>query len=111
MGQFYFDQQLLRTIEANTPYTTNKQAWTTNAADMLFRQGQANGDNPILDITLLGSTAADGLHGVIDVGVDPTAVRNPSPVNMWTAKGGVPVAGSPWSGYPWSKKIRKWLRL
>ncbi|KAL8300865.1 hypothetical protein RB597_009394 [Gaeumannomyces tritici] len=111
VGQFYFEQALLRSVEGNMPYATNKQVLTTNAADFLYKQGFGNGDNPVIDITMLGASVADGLHGVIDVGVDPRAVRKPQPVNMWTKAGGVPVPGSPWSGYPWTKAVRKWLGL
>lgn len=42
----------------------------------------------------------------IDVGVDPSARRNASPVNLWTAYGGVSNPGSPWTGYPWIGRLR-----
>lgn len=111
VGQLYFDQQLLRSVEATTPYSTNRQRWTLNSGDMLFRQGHGNGANPIIDIIALGPALTDGLHGTIEVGVNPAAARKPSPVNFWTAAGGVPVPGSPWAGYPWVKAVKKWLGL
>jgi hypothetical protein len=107
VGQFYFDQTLLQTIEKTTPYNTNKQAWTQNNQDQIFKQGQGGGDNPIIQITQLGNTVESGLYGFIDVGVNPTAKRNPSPVNYWTAGGGIPNDRSMWKGYPWTKKIRE----
>lgn len=62
--------------------------------------GTQGGDNPVLKISLLGTTIADGLYATIDVGVNPRARQNPQPVNKWTEGGGVPVPGSPWTGYP-----------
>ena len=76
---------------------------------MIFRQGQGGGDNPIVQITQLGNSVESGLYGFIDVGVNPTAKRTPSPVNYWGASGGVPNPSSMWKGYPWTKKIRALL--
>jgi protocatechuate 3,4-dioxygenase beta subunit len=104
VGQFYFDQNFLATVEKTSPYSTNKQALTLNANDMLFRQAKGNGDDPIVKIVLLGNTVEEGVYGWIDVGVRPTQKYSPKAVNKWTAKGGVPIAGSPWAGYPWTKK-------
>lgn len=110
VGQFYFDQSLYSTVGATAPYNTNQQKLVLNTADQLFNQGKRGGDNPILQTTLLGSKVTDGLYGFIEVGVDPSARRNPQPVNTWTAKGGVPVPGSMWAGYPWNK-IRSLLGM
>jgi hypothetical protein len=104
VGQFYIDQPMLTTIEKSDPYNTNKQNWTMNADDFLFAAGKGNGDNPLLQISLLGSKIEDGIYAYIDVGVNPSAIQTPKPVNMWGPKGGVPVAGSPWAGYPWTKR-------
>lgn len=110
VGQFYFDQSLLQTVEETAPYSTNKQAWTKNNVDFLLRQGQANQDNPIMQITMLGASVSDGLHGVIDVGVNPTARRTPTPVNKWTASGGVPAPGSKWGGPPAVRRMLERIR-
>ncbi|KAF2843050.1 aromatic compound dioxygenase [Patellaria atrata CBS 101060] len=107
VGQFYFDQNLLSSVEKTAPYNTNTQALTLNSQDQLFKQGQGGGDNPVVQITQLGNTVESGLYGFIDVGVNPTARRNPSPVNFWTANGGMPNRASFWQGYPWTKKIRE----
>jgi hypothetical protein len=62
--------------------------------------GKQGGDDPVMKVSLIGKTIADGLYATIDVGVNPRARQNPQPVNMWTANGGKPVPGSPWTGYP-----------
>ncbi|KAF2276585.1 aromatic compound dioxygenase, partial [Westerdykella ornata] len=100
VGQFYIDQNFLAQVEATAPYNTNKQAITTNARDPLFNMGKQGGDDPVLKISLIGKTIADGLYATIDVGVNPKARQNPQPVNFWTEKGGIPVPNSPWTGYP-----------
>ncbi|KAF2748285.1 aromatic compound dioxygenase [Sporormia fimetaria CBS 119925] len=100
VGQFYIDQNMLQQVEATAPYNTNKQAITTNARDMLFNMGRQGGDDPVLKVSLIGKTIADGLYATIDVGVNPNARQNPQPVNLWTANGGIPVPNSPWTGYP-----------
>ncbi|KAF2247482.1 aromatic compound dioxygenase [Trematosphaeria pertusa] len=100
VGQFYVEQTFLGQVEKTAPYNTNKQAQTTNAQDMLFNMGKQGGDDPVLKISLIGSTIEDGLYATIDVGVNPKARQNPQPVNMWTAQGGKPVPNSPWTGYP-----------
>lgn len=106
VGQFYFEQALLQSVQKLAPYNTNKQALTQNSQDQLFKQGQGGGDNPIIQIVQLGNTLENGLYGFIDVGVNPSAKRNPSAVNYWTANGGVANPSSMWKGYPWTKKIR-----
>ena len=100
VGQFYIEQNFLGQVEKTSPYNTNKQAITTNAADALFNMGKQGGDDPVLKISLIGSKIEDGLYATIDIGVNPKAKQNPQPVNMWTANGGVAVPNSPWTGYP-----------
>lgn len=100
VGQFYIEQNFLARVEAVAPYNTNKQVQTKNANDFLFNMGKQGGDDPVMKISLIGSKIEDGLFAYIDVGVNPKARQNPQPVNFWTEKGGIPVPGSPWTGYP-----------
>ncbi|KAF2205523.1 aromatic compound dioxygenase [Delitschia confertaspora ATCC 74209] len=100
VGQFYIEQNFLGQVEATSPYNTNKQAQTKNANDMLFSMAKQGGDDPVMKITLIGSKIEDGLYATIDVGVNPKAKQRPEAVNVWTEKGGVPIANSPWAGYP-----------
>ncbi|OJD21859.1 hypothetical protein ACJ73_06798 [Blastomyces percursus] len=102
VGQIYFNEPLLKTVEATSPYMTNKQRWTPNDRDMLFRVGFQGGDNPIVQTQTIGSSIEDGIWGTIDVGVNPRAVRNPKNVNWWTEDGGMPNDGSPWDEFPGS---------
>ncbi|EPE31970.1 Aromatic compound dioxygenase [Glarea lozoyensis ATCC 20868] len=111
VGQFYIEQAMMQTIEATAPYNTNKQAWTKLDKDMLFSAGKAGGDDPLLQIKMLGSSIEDGIYAYIDVGVNPKVAQKPSPVNIWGPNGGVPNKGSMWAGYPWTKKIRSTLGL
>jgi hypothetical protein len=62
--------------------------------------GKQGGDDPVMKVSLIGKTIADGLYATIDVGVNPRTRQNPQPVNMWTPEGGKPVPNSPWAGYP-----------
>lgn len=110
VGQFYIEQGLLQTVEATSPYSSNAQQWVQNTADMIFNMGAANGDNPVVQTTALGAAVDEGLYGYIDVGVDPSASRAPSPVNFWTEAGGISNEQSPWTGYPWIGKVRALLR-
>ncbi|KAL5119385.1 hypothetical protein ACEQ8H_002654 [Pleosporales sp. CAS-2024a] len=99
-GQFYIEQNFLAEVEATAPYNTNKQAHTLNVDDVLFPLGHMGGDDPVMKISLIGNTIADGLYATIDVGVNPRAVIHPEAVNVWTADGGKPIPDSPWAGWP-----------
>ena len=100
VGQFYIEQNFLAQVEATPPYNTNTQKQTLNSQDFLFTMGKQGGDDPVMHISLIGKTIADGLYATIDVGVNPKAKQSPQPVNLWTTSGGVPAPNSPWTGYP-----------
>ena len=87
-------------VEKTSPYNTNTQKVTTNAADPLFNMAKQGGDDPLLKISLIGTKIEDGLYATIDVGVNPKAKQNPQAVNTWTSEGGKPIPNSPWAGYP-----------
>jgi hypothetical protein len=88
IGQIYFDQPLLKSIDTFTPYNKNKMAVTQNTADFLFMQG-ANGDDPIVRYAMVGKTAADGMFAWIRFGVNANSNKAVSPAAFWTASGGV----------------------
>ncbi|PGH26523.1 hypothetical protein AJ80_01837 [Polytolypa hystricis UAMH7299] len=111
VGQFYFEDGILGAVEQVNPYATNTQERTPNSADFLLMMGSQGGDNPFVTVRQIGSNVADGYYGTIDVGVNPQAVQTPQAVNRWTANGGIPIPGSMWEGYPWTKKIRSLLGL
>jgi hypothetical protein len=73
VGQTFFDQSLITAVEKVSPYSTNKQQLTTNAADMIMSQESGTeGVDPVMEYTLLGSTVADGLYAWIAFGIDTT---------------------------------------
>jgi len=81
VGQTFFDQTLITAVEKVSPYSTNKQQLTTNAADMIMSQeAGTEGVDPIMEYTLLGNTVADGLYAWIAFGIDASKsqVINPA---------------------------------
>ncbi|OWZ06435.1 Extracellular dioxygenase [Phytophthora megakarya] len=86
VGQFFFDQDLIASVEAVTPYSTNKQTVTLNKNDNIFKQASASGYDPVMNYTLLGDTVDDGVFVWISVAVDMTANRDVNAVSTLTAK-------------------------
>ena len=73
VGQTFFDQSLITAVEKVSPYSTNKQQLTTNAADgIMSQESGTEGVDPVMEYTLLGSTVADGLYAWIAFGIDTT---------------------------------------
>ncbi|KAK3896566.1 Intradiol ring-cleavage dioxygenase [Staphylotrichum tortipilum] len=80
VGQTFFDQSLINAVEKVSPYSTNKQQLTTNAADMIMSQEAATeGVDPVMEYTLLGSTVADGLYAWIAFGIDASKTQAINP--------------------------------
>lgn len=69
VGQLFFDQSLITSVEKLTPYSTNKQALTTNAKDGILAQEAATTD-PVMDYVLLGSSVSQGLFSWSTVGIN-----------------------------------------
>lgn len=69
IGQVFYDQSLISSVEALSPYSTNRAAIVLNTADSIFRQ-QNTGYDAIADTQLIGSTVAGGIIATIAVGVD-----------------------------------------
>ncbi|POM65114.1 Putative extracellular dioxygenase [Phytophthora palmivora] len=61
VGQFFFDDSLITKVEAVTPYSTNKQALTSNSNDKVLKEAAATGYDPIMNYALLGDTIDDGV--------------------------------------------------
>ncbi|OWZ06437.1 Extracellular dioxygenase [Phytophthora megakarya] len=76
VGQFFFDDSLITQVEAVTPYSTNKQARTTNSNDKVLTEAAATGYDPIMNYTLIGSTINDGVFVWISLAVDLTAKQS-----------------------------------
>lgn len=96
VGQLFFDQSLISTVESTVPYTENTQPLTTNEQDFIMQQEAANGD-PVLEYTFLGSKVEDGLFGWIAFGVDPSANRTVNAAAHWGQDGG---KANPNPGFP-----------
>jgi len=69
VGQLFFDQNLITEVGAVSPYTTNMQSLTTNAADSIFLQEAASSD-PVVEYSLLGSSVSDGIFGWVAFGIN-----------------------------------------
>lgn len=72
VGQLFFDQDLISQVEATSAYSSNTQALTTNAEDMILSQEAANID-PFLEYVLLGNSIEDGVFAWIAMGVNASA--------------------------------------
>jgi len=102
IGQIYFEQSLISTVDTFSPYNQNTMAVVPNAQDMLFQMG-SNGDDPTLRYSLVGDTPEQGMYAWIRFGID---VQNSMPLNpaaYWTETGGVmnptgPVGGGGFGG-------------
>jgi protocatechuate 3,4-dioxygenase beta subunit len=69
IGQLFFDQTLITQVETTSPYSSNTQSLTTNAADGIFSQEAATSD-PVVHYSLLGSTVADGIFAWVAFGIN-----------------------------------------
>ncbi|KAF2086997.1 putative extracellular dioxygenase [Saccharata proteae CBS 121410] len=105
VGQLFFDQSLLTSVEASYPYSLNTIVWTQNANDSILQE-EAEGDmDPILEYVLLGDKVEDGLVAwitlVFDQSANYTADVKSGTAAYFGAGGGVmnPDAGPP-SGAP-----------
>jgi hypothetical protein len=70
VGQLYFDQDLVDTVETFPPYNTNKQMWMKNAADFTMATGAFNSADPVMEYVLLGKDVRDGIFAWINFGID-----------------------------------------
>ncbi|KAI5799077.1 Intradiol ring-cleavage dioxygenase [Geopyxis carbonaria] len=69
IGQVFYDQSVIASVEALSPYSNNRAALVLNTADGIFRQ-QNTGYDAIAETSLIGNTIADGIVATISVGVD-----------------------------------------
>jgi hypothetical protein len=88
VGQIFFDQELQAQVEANEPYSSNTQALTMNANDMIFAS-EAEYSDPIMEYVLLGGHVTEGTLGWITIGIDPRETRNASARATYHKGGGV----------------------
>ncbi|KAF9887934.1 hypothetical protein FE257_009456 [Aspergillus nanangensis] len=88
VGQIFFDQDLISTVEEVSPYSTNTQSLTTNAEDGILAE-EADTIDPMAAYVFLGEDASDGIFGWISMGIDATENTEVSPAVYMTEDGGV----------------------
>ncbi|KAM0820094.1 putative Intradiol ring-cleavage dioxygenases domain-containing protein [Seiridium cardinale] len=73
IGQLFFDPDLVSSVEAIAPYTSNAQSFT-DILDDGIAAGEATSDYDIfVDYALLGDQPSDGVLAWITVGIDSSA--------------------------------------
>lgn len=73
IGQLFFDSDLVASVEAVAPYTSNAQTFT-DILDDGIAAGEATSEYDIfVDYALLGDEPSDGILAWITVGIDSTA--------------------------------------
>ncbi|ETI39566.1 hypothetical protein F443_14848 [Phytophthora nicotianae P1569] len=93
VGQFFFDQDLISSVEAVEPYSTNKQSTTLNSRDNIFKEASGNSYDPIFQYSLVGDTMEDGVFVWISVAVDMTAERDVTAVSTLTGSSAIATTG------------------
>ncbi|KAJ5611954.1 hypothetical protein N7528_009059 [Penicillium herquei] len=88
VGQLFFDQDLISTVENTSPYSTNTQDLTTNADDSILSE-EADTIDPFMEYVFLGDDVSDGIFAWITVGIDATEDSDITPAAYYTENGGV----------------------
>ncbi|CAG9953603.1 unnamed protein product [Clonostachys rosea f. rosea IK726] len=101
VGQVFFDQDLIDSVELLAPYNTNTQSVTKNAEDFHLEAILETSD-PFLQYVLLGDQLSDGVLAWISFGVNTTSIRSVSAAAIYYEGGGIdnPNAGDPGGGGP-----------
>ncbi|RHZ54003.1 intradiol ring-cleavage dioxygenase [Aspergillus thermomutatus] len=99
VGQIFFDQDLISTVEETSPYTSNTQDLTTNAEDSILSE-EADTIDPFVEYVLLGDSVSDGIFAWISLAMDSSESSSVTPAAYYTADGGVENESSGGSGGP-----------
>ncbi|KAI0892755.1 aromatic compound dioxygenase [Annulohypoxylon nitens] len=90
VGQAFFDQDLISSVELTEPYNTNTQELTANADDsILSEEAATDGVDPFFEYTLLGNEITDGLFAWIAFGINSTQTQSITPAAFYYKEGGV----------------------
>ncbi|GAW15798.1 hypothetical protein ANO14919_052200 [Xylariales sp. No.14919] len=102
IGQFFWDQDLIDTVEATAPYNINNQSVTLNSEDHVFGEQETEGSDsdPVFNYVYLGDDVTDGLFTWIVVGINTSASYTPTYSFELTEGGGVAVDGQDGGGFP-----------
>ncbi|KAF2256139.1 aromatic compound dioxygenase [Trematosphaeria pertusa] len=94
VGQLFWDQDLIETVEATYPYNQNNISLTTNSEDHVFSaETEDSNSDPVFEYVYLGSDLQDGLFGWITIGVNKSATYDPNYSFVWTSAGSVAESG------------------
>lgn len=101
VGQIFFDQDLISTVEELEPYNTNTQELTTNAEDSILSE-EADTIDPFVEYVFLGDKPQDGIFAWISAAVDITGDTEVTPAAYRTESGGIsnPNSGMGMGGGP-----------
>lgn len=89
IGQLFFDQDLITSVNEVSPYSTNTIAIVDNVDDRVFAEETLTDSDPVMDYVLLGDSVSDGLFVWISMGIDPTASYTANVAAAYYAVGGV----------------------
>lgn len=100
VGQLFWDQEIIDTVEATYPYSTNTINQTTNADDRVFGIETEDDDtDPVFEYVYLADDVTDGLFGWTTIAVNTSASYDPAYSFVYTASGGVAESGGDDSSY------------
>ncbi|GME48455.1 aromatic compound dioxygenase [Neofusicoccum parvum] len=90
IGQLYFDQDLIETIEATFPYNMNTANVTRNSIDLLTPTAASKDYDPFLKYAYVGDNLEDGLLTWISIAIDTSAdyTNGSIPAAIWGQDGG-----------------------
>ncbi|KAI1455748.1 aromatic compound dioxygenase [Annulohypoxylon moriforme] len=99
IGQLFFDQSLIESVEKLEPYSLNTQPLTPNSRDGIDAQTSTPEYDPFVEYIQLGDSLQDGLLAYLTVFVDTTANQTAyaHPAAHYYEGGGV---ASPGGGFP-----------
>ena len=99
IGQLFFDQDLISTVEAVSPYTDNTQTLTTNEDDDILAGEAVDGSpDPLMEYVWLSNNVEDGIYAWVTIGVDSNSSYTASPAVYLTPDGGIENANSGMDG-------------
>ena len=93
VGQAFFDQDLITSVEEVEPYSTNTQSLTENSDDSILSE-EAAATDPFLQYVLLGDSVSDGIFSWTAIGIDASSAYTVSSASTLTEDGGVANANS-----------------
>ncbi|KAL3959917.1 extracellular dioxygenase [Purpureocillium lilacinum] len=90
IGQTYFDESVIKAVEATEPYRRNPARRTTNLQDFFAGDQATPQYDPLVKHVYLGKKPQDGLLLFLSIGLDPDADYNEcrTPAAHWHPGGG-----------------------